>query len=69
MLNLCDNVFIFIICIKCYNIKFLLQKEYLYFNDSICYYEIFYYMVFTRYSAGKMWSSICIQGILKAELH
>ena len=30
-------------------------------------YEI-YYMVFTRYSAGKIWSSICIQDILKAEL-
>ena len=29
-------------------------------------YGIFYYMVFTRYSAGKIWSSICI---LKAELH
>ena len=26
-------------------------------------------MVFTRYSAGKVWSSICIQDILKAELH
>ena len=32
-------------------------------------YEIFYHMVFTRYSAGKIWSSICIQDILKAELH
>ena len=31
---------------------------------------IFNYMVFTRYSAGKTWSSICIQYIfLKAELH
>ena len=26
-------------------------------------------MVFTLYSAGKIWSSICIQGVLKAELH
>ena len=32
-------------------------------------YDIFYYMVFTRYSAGKPWSIICIQDILKAELH
>ena len=24
-------------------------------------YEIVYYMVFTRHSAGKLWSSICIQ--------
>ena len=32
-------------------------------------YEIFYYMVFTRYSAGKIWSSICIQDIPKPELH
>ena len=26
-------------------------------------------MVFTRYSAGKIWSSICMQDILKTELH
>ena len=26
-------------------------------------------MVFTRYSAGITWSSICIQHILKTELH
>ena len=32
-------------------------------------YEIFCYMVFTRYSAGKIWSSICIQDIVKVELH
>ena len=32
-------------------------------------YEIFCYKVFTRYSAGKIWSSICIQGIAKRELH
>ena len=32
-------------------------------------YEIFYYMVFTRYSAGKIWSPICIQDIVKPELH
>ena len=32
-------------------------------------YEIFYYMVFTCYSADKIWSSICIQDILKALLH
>ena len=25
--------------------------------------------IFTRYSAGKIWSSICIQDILKAKLH
>ena len=30
---------------------------------------IFYYMVFTRYSADKIWSSICIQDIAKPELH
>ena len=32
-------------------------------------YEIFYYMVFTRYSAGKIWSSICLQDIVKPGLH
>ena len=32
-------------------------------------YEIFYYMVFTRYSAGKIWSSICIQDIVKPEFY
>ena len=32
-------------------------------------YEIFYYMVFTRYSAGKIWSLICIHDIVKPELH
>ena len=32
-------------------------------------YEIFYYIVFTHYSAGKIWSSICIQDIVKPELH
>ena len=26
-------------------------------------------MVFTRYSTGKIWSSICIQNIAKPELH
>ena len=32
-------------------------------------YEIFYYMVFIRYAAGKIWSSICIlQDVAKAEL-
>ena len=32
-------------------------------------YEIFYYIVFTRYLVGKIWSLICIQDILKAESH
>ena len=32
-------------------------------------YEVFYNMVFTRYYAGKIWSSICIQHIVKPELH
>ena len=32
-------------------------------------YEIFCYIVFTQYSAGKIWSSICIQDIIKPELH
>ena len=32
-------------------------------------YEILYYMVFTSYSAGKIWSSICVQDIGKLELH
>ena len=32
-------------------------------------YEIFYYMVFTRYSVGKIWSSICMQDTVKTELH
>ena len=32
-------------------------------------YETFHYMVFTRYSAGKIWSSICWKDISKAELH
>ena len=31
-------------------------------------YEIFYYMVFTRYSAGKIWLSICVKDIVKPEL-
>ena len=31
--------------------------------------EIFYYMVFTHFSAGEIWSSICIQDIVKPELH
>ena len=31
--------------------------------------EIFYYTVFTRYWAGKIWSSICIQDIAKPGLH
>ena len=26
-------------------------------------------MIFTRHSAGKIWSSICIQDIIKLELH
>ena len=30
-------------------------------------YENFYYIVFTRYSAGKIWSSICIQDIVLHE--
>ena len=30
---------------------------------------MFYYMVFTRYYAGKIWSSICIQDIVKPELY
>ena len=32
-------------------------------------YESFYYMVFTRYYAGEIWSSIFIQDIVKPELH
>ena len=41
----------------------------MYFNDSnFLLYEIFY-MVCTRYSADKIWLSICIQDIIKAELH
>ena len=32
-------------------------------------YEIFYSMVFTRHSAAKVWSSICIQDIVKPGLH
>ena len=32
-------------------------------------YESFYYMVFTRDSAGEIWSSICIKDIIKPELH
>ena len=32
-------------------------------------YEFFYYMVVTHYSAGKIWSSICIQDIVKPEFH
>ena len=31
-------------------------------------YEIVY-IVFVRYSAGKIWSSICIQDIVKPQLH
>ena len=29
----------------------------------------FFYMAFTHYSAGKICSSICIQDIVKPELH
>ena len=32
-------------------------------------YEIFYYMVFTRYYIGKICSSICIQDIVKPGLY
>ena len=32
-------------------------------------YEIFYCKIFKCYSAGKIWSSICIQDIVKPELH
>ena len=32
-------------------------------------YEIFYFMVFTRYSARKIWSSVYMQDIVKPELH
>ena len=32
-------------------------------------YEFSYYMVFTHYSAGKIWSSIFTQDIVKPELH
>ena len=32
-------------------------------------YEIFYSTVFTRYSVGRIRSSICIQDIVKVELH
>ena len=44
-----------------------------YYNKNICIlmirifyviYEKFYYMVFTRHSAGKILSSICIQSIV-----
>ena len=42
----------------------------MYFTDSnFLLYEIFYYMVFPSYSAGKIWSSICMQDIVKPELH
>ena len=39
-------------------------KKYLYFNDFFMLYEHFYYMVFIRHLAGKIWSSICIQDIV-----
>ena len=32
-------------------------------------YEIFYFMVFTRYSPRKIWSSVYMQDIVKPELH
>ena len=28
------------------------------------FYENFYYMIFARHSAGKIWSSICIQVVV-----
>ena len=41
----------------------------MYFNGSnFLLYEIFY-MFFTHYSAGKIWSSICTQDIVKLEFH
>ena len=50
---------------KFFKCKTLIIKQFLYFDDSnfLCLYENFYYMVFTLYSAGKIWSSICIQDI------
>ena len=43
----------------------MIIKKYLYFNDSNFFlYEIFYYMVFTLNSAGKIGSSICVQDIV-----
>ena len=32
-------------------------------------YEIFCYIFLTRYSAGKIWSPICMQDIVEPELH
>ena len=32
-------------------------------------YETFYFMVFTRYSPRKIWSSVYMQDIVKPELH
>ena len=32
-------------------------------------YESFYCMIFTHHSAGKIWSSICMQDIVKPGLH
>ena len=32
-------------------------------------YENFYYMIFTGHSAGKIWSSICMQHSVKSALH
>ena len=43
----------------------------IYFDDSNFFmlYENFYYMIFTGHSAGKIWSSICMQDSVKSALH
>ena len=62
ILNLWGNVFTFVICRKL--LKPLLQQKYLYwFELLICSKRYQNHMVFTRHSAGKIWSSICIQYI------
>ena len=48
---------------------FSLYVQGMYFNylNFFMLYENFYYIVFTRYSAGKIWSSICIQDFVLHE--
>ena len=54
----------------CYSLNFLLQKKYLYFNNlNFLLYENFYFIVFALYSAGKIWSSVCMQDNVNPVFH
>ena len=57
---------------NCYNVKFLLQKIYIYILMVRTFYVIWnflWYGFHKVFTAGKIWSSICIQDTVKPELH